>query len=43
MNEIFAKTSIDAIGLIAEIKKDGRFRGVHLMLQGKEERIGELL
>jgi 5,10-methylenetetrahydrofolate reductase len=29
--------------LIAEIKKDGRFRGVHLMLQGKEERIGELI
>ena len=29
--------------LIAEIRKDGRFRGVHLMLQGKEERIGDLL
>lgn len=29
--------------LIEEIKKDGRFRGVHLMLQGEEEKIGELL
>ncbi len=29
--------------LIEEIKKDGRFRGVHLMLQGKEEKIGELI
>lgn len=30
-------------GLIEAIKKDGRFRGVHLMLQGAEERIGELI
>jgi methylenetetrahydrofolate reductase (NADPH) len=29
--------------LIESIKKDGRFRGVHLMLQGEEERIGELI
>jgi methylenetetrahydrofolate reductase (NADPH) len=30
-------------GLIEAIKKDGRFRGVHLMMQGAEERIGELI
>jgi 5,10-methylenetetrahydrofolate reductase len=30
-------------GLIAAIKKDKRFRGVHLMLQGQEERIGDIL
>ena len=29
--------------LIEAIKKDKRFRGVHLMLQGEEERIGELI
>jgi methylenetetrahydrofolate reductase (NADPH) len=29
--------------LIEAIKKDGRFRGVHLMLQGEEERVGELV
>ena len=29
--------------LIAAVKKDGRFRGVHLMLQGEEERVGELV
>jgi methylenetetrahydrofolate reductase (NADPH) len=29
--------------LIETIKKDRRFRGVHLMLQGAEERIGELI
>jgi 5,10-methylenetetrahydrofolate reductase len=29
--------------LIETIKKDGRFRGVHLMLNGEEERIGELV
>ncbi len=29
--------------LIETIKKDGRFCGVHLMLQGEEERIGELI
>jgi methylenetetrahydrofolate reductase (NADPH) len=29
--------------LIEVIKKDGRFRGVHLMMQGEEERIGELI
>lgn len=29
--------------LIESIKKDGRFRGVHLMLQGEEGRIGELI
>jgi methylenetetrahydrofolate reductase (NADPH) len=28
--------------LIAAVKKDGRFRGVHMMLQGEEERVGEL-
>ena len=31
-----------AAGLIAAIKKDKRFRGVHLMLPGQEEKIGEL-
>ena len=30
-------------GLIETIKKDSRFRGVHLMLQGEEEKIGELI
>jgi hypothetical protein len=30
-------------GLIAAIRKDKRFRGVHLMLQGQEERIRELV
>lgn len=30
-------------GLIAAVKKDKRFRGVHLMLQGREERIGDIL
>jgi 5,10-methylenetetrahydrofolate reductase len=30
-------------GLIATIRKDKRFRGVHLMLQGQEDRIGEIL
>jgi methylenetetrahydrofolate reductase (NADPH) len=29
--------------LIEAIRKDGRFRGVHLMLQGEEERIGDIL
>ena len=29
--------------LIEAIRKDGRFRGVHLMLQGQEERIGDLI
>jgi methylenetetrahydrofolate reductase (NADPH) len=29
--------------LIEAVKKDGRFRGVHLMLQGDEERVGELV
>ena len=29
--------------LIETIRKDGRFRGVHLMLQGQEERIGDLI
>ena len=29
--------------LIAAVKKDGRFRGVHLMLSGEEERIGDLV
>ena len=29
--------------LIEAIKKDGRFRGVHLMMQGEEEKIGELI
>jgi methylenetetrahydrofolate reductase (NADPH) len=29
--------------LIEAIKKDGRFRGVHLMLQGEEEKIVELI
>jgi methylenetetrahydrofolate reductase (NADPH) len=33
----------DAGRLIENIKEDGRFRGVHLMLQGEEERIGELI
>jgi hypothetical protein len=29
--------------LIEIIRKDGRFQGVHLMLQGQEERIGDLI
>jgi hypothetical protein len=29
--------------LIEALRKDGRFRGVHLMLQGNEEKIGELV
>jgi methylenetetrahydrofolate reductase (NADPH) len=29
--------------LIEALKKDGRFRGVHLLLQGQEEKIGELV
>jgi 5,10-methylenetetrahydrofolate reductase len=29
--------------LIAALKKDARFRGVHLLLQGQEEQIGELV
>lgn len=29
--------------LIDQIKKDGRFRGIHLMLNGEEEKIGELI
>jgi methylenetetrahydrofolate reductase (NADPH) len=29
--------------LIEAFKKGGRFRGVHLLLQGKEEKIGELV
>lgn len=28
---------------IKEIRKDGRFRGIHLLLQGAEDRIGELV
>ena len=32
-----------AVKLIEAVKKDGRFRGVHLMLQGNEEKIGELV
>jgi 5,10-methylenetetrahydrofolate reductase len=31
-----------AAGVLAAIKKDSRFRGVHLMLQGQEEKIREL-
>jgi 5,10-methylenetetrahydrofolate reductase len=41
--EAEAKITEYTATLIADIKKDGRFRGVHLMLQGEEERIGELL
>jgi 5,10-methylenetetrahydrofolate reductase len=29
--------------LIETIRKDGRFQGVHLMLQGQEDKIGELI
>jgi methylenetetrahydrofolate reductase (NADPH) len=29
--------------LIEAVRKDGRFRGVHLMLPGEEERVGELV
>jgi methylenetetrahydrofolate reductase (NADPH) len=41
--ELTDRLLADAAGLIESIKKDGRFRGVHLMLQGEEERIGALL
>jgi hypothetical protein len=29
--------------LIEAVKKDGRFRGVHLMLPGREEQVGDLV
>lgn len=32
-----------AAGVVAAIKKDPRFRGVHLMLQGQEDKIRELI
>ncbi|MBA4392058.1 MAG: hypothetical protein C0407_00730 [Desulfobacca sp.] len=40
--EVEPKMLEQAAKLIEAIKKDGRFRGVHLMLQGEEEKIGEL-
>jgi len=41
--EVLPRMIEHTAALIEEIKKDGRFRGVHLMLQGEEERIGELV
>jgi methylenetetrahydrofolate reductase (NADPH) len=41
--EFLPKMIEHTANLIEAIKKDGRFRGVHLMLQGEEERIGELI
>lgn len=41
--ELTGRAMADAAELIANIKKGGRFRGVHLMLHGEEERIGELV
>ena len=32
-----------AAGVIRAVREDGRFRGIHLLLRGAEERIGELL
>lgn len=41
--EAFESRALEFAGLLIEtIRKDGRFRGVHLMLQGNEEKIGEL-
>ena len=40
--EIRPKMMEHTAKLIEAIKKDGSFRGVHLMLNGEEERIGEL-
>jgi methylenetetrahydrofolate reductase (NADPH) len=40
--EVHRRSLEDSAKLIENIKKDGRFRGVHLMLPGEEERIGEL-
>lgn len=40
----FQSRMIEFAGNLMEaIRKDGRFQGVHLMLQGAEERIGELI
>ena len=41
--EVRPKMMEHAARLIEAIKKDGRFQGVHLMLQGEEELIGELI
>jgi methylenetetrahydrofolate reductase (NADPH) len=41
--EIRPKMMEHTAKLIEAIKKDGRFRGVHLMLNGEEEMIGELI
>ena len=32
-----------AAGVIRAVREDGRFRGIHLLLRGAEERIGELV
>jgi methylenetetrahydrofolate reductase (NADPH) len=41
--EVSKRSLEDSAKLIEAIKKDGRFRGVHLMMPGAEERIGEII
>ncbi len=42
--EAYESKALEFTGkLIDAVKKDGRFRGVHLLLQEKEEKIGELV
>jgi 5,10-methylenetetrahydrofolate reductase len=41
--EMLSRSLEMAAGVIQAVKKDGRFRGIHLLLRGAEERIGELL
>jgi 5,10-methylenetetrahydrofolate reductase len=42
-DKVLEKSLERANRLIGMIRKDGRFRGVHLMLRGEEEKIGDLL
>ena len=41
--EMLSRSLEMAAGVIQAVKKDGRFRGIHLLMRGAEERIGELL
>jgi methylenetetrahydrofolate reductase (NADH) len=41
--ELLSRSLEMAAGIIQAVKKDGRFRGIHLLLRGAEERLGELL
>jgi methylenetetrahydrofolate reductase (NADPH) len=41
--EVSKRSLEESAKLIEAIKNDGRFRGVHLILQGAEERIGEII